>query len=112
MKLVNAKGIGLQMTVDGNVVNLYPMVLVIDNRITGKNESLECYSDHFTLNGFSCTDEEAVAFIKRMAKHYEDEFVSIENAIDRLPDHDAQQVLRDNGYTGIWDDEGFTGRKL
>ena len=66
------KDIGLQMTVDGEVINFYPLVLVIDNQITGQKESLECYSDHFTWNGYSCTDEEALAFIKHMAKYYED----------------------------------------
>ena len=35
-------------------------------------EYLECYSDHFEMNGIRCTDEEAIAFIKRVAKYYED----------------------------------------
>ena len=69
----NVKATGLQITLaDGQVLSFYPLVLVFDNQVTGKRESLECYSDHFTWNEYSCTDEEALVFIHRMAKHYED----------------------------------------
>ena len=69
----NVKATGLQITLaDGQVHDFYPMVLVIDNHVIGEKESLECYSDHFTWNGFACTDDEALAFIHRMAKYYED----------------------------------------
>ena len=48
-----------------------PLMLSLEDDPSGISMTMECYADRFEIDGLVATDADALAFLKRLARHWD-----------------------------------------